>query len=79
MVRLLKTLAFHQNAPELFIALVQACRYCGQLDASLAAHRRALELDPNVRTSVTHTYFLLGNFERSLFWYGTVAGNCVAR
>jgi tetratricopeptide (TPR) repeat protein len=74
MVRLLKAVAFHQNAPGLFAALVQACRYCGQLDASLAAHRRALELDPNARTSVTHTYFLLGDYERSLFWYGTVAG-----
>ena len=74
MVRLLKTVASHPNAPGLFAALVQACRYCGQLDASLAAHRRALELDPNALTSVTHTYFLLGDYERSLFWYGTVAG-----
>jgi TolB-like protein len=68
MVRLLKRLSFHQNAPELFAALVHACRYCGQLDASVAAHRKARELDPNARTSVAHTYFALGDFERTLFW-----------
>jgi hypothetical protein len=56
------------------VALVHACRYCGQLDASVAAHRKALELDPNARTSVAHTYFALGDFERTLFWYGTGAG-----
>jgi DNA-binding winged helix-turn-helix (wHTH) protein len=74
MVRLLKRLSSHQNAPELFAALVHACRYCGQPEASLAAHRKALELDPNARTSVAHTYFALGDFERTLFWYGTSAG-----
>jgi DNA-binding winged helix-turn-helix (wHTH) protein/tetratricopeptide (TPR) repeat protein len=74
MVRLLNTLTFHQNSPELFAALVHACRYCGQLDASLAAHRKAVELDPSAHTSVAHTYFALGDFERTLFWYGTGAG-----
>lgn len=69
MVRLLKRLSSHQNAPELFTALVHACRYCGQLDASLAAHRKARQLDPNAHTSVAHTYFALGDFERTIAWY----------
>jgi len=54
--------------------LVHACRYCGQLDASLAAHKRAIELDRNARTSVAHTYFAKGDYERALFWYGTGPG-----
>jgi DNA-binding winged helix-turn-helix (wHTH) protein/tetratricopeptide (TPR) repeat protein len=74
MVRLLERLASHQSAPELFAALVHACRYCGQLDASLAAHRRALQLDPNACSSVAHTYFALGDYEKTLFWYGTSVG-----
>lgn len=69
MVRLLRRLSSHQNAPELFTALVHACRYCGQLEASLAAHHKALRLDPNARTSVAHTYFALGDFERTIAWY----------
>src|SRR5579862_9330876 len=44
--------------PELLVGLVSACRYCGLLDASVAAHRRAIELDPRIRTSVAHTWFL---------------------
>lgn len=50
--------------PELLVGLVSACRYCGLLDASVAAHNRALELDPKVRTSVAHTWFLQANHAR---------------
>ena len=74
MVRLLRRVVTHQSSPDLFAALVHACRYCGQLDASVAAHHRALQLDPKAHTSVAHTYFLLGDYERSLFWYGTRGG-----
>jgi DNA-binding winged helix-turn-helix (wHTH) protein/tetratricopeptide (TPR) repeat protein len=74
MVRLLRRLRSHRNSPELFAALVHACRYCGQLEASLAAHRRALELDSRVRTSVAHTWFALGDYDRALFWYGNREG-----
>ncbi len=42
MVRLLRRAESHDSDPELFCGLVQACRYCGQLEASLAAHRRAM-------------------------------------
>ncbi len=73
-IRLLGQLASRPNATELFVALVHACRYCGLLDASLAAHNRALQLDPRARTSVTHTHFALGDYERALFWYGTSTG-----
>jgi DNA-binding winged helix-turn-helix (wHTH) protein/tetratricopeptide (TPR) repeat protein len=74
MVRLLRRLAVSQNSPDLFAALVQVCRYCGLLDASLAAFRRARHLDPYVRTSVAHTWFALGDFERALLSYDTDAG-----
>jgi DNA-binding winged helix-turn-helix (wHTH) protein/tetratricopeptide (TPR) repeat protein len=70
MVRLLRRVRSHRNSPELFTALVHACRYCGQLDSSVAAHRRALQLDSRVRTSVAHSYFALGDYDRALFWYG---------
>jgi DNA-binding winged helix-turn-helix (wHTH) protein/tetratricopeptide (TPR) repeat protein len=71
MVRLLRRAESHDSDPELFCGLVQACRYCGQLEASLAAHRRAMELDSNMRTSVAHTYFALADYEQALYWYGT--------
>ncbi|HXH24519.1 MAG TPA: winged helix-turn-helix domain-containing protein [Vicinamibacterales bacterium] len=44
--------------------LVSACRYCGLLDASLAAHERARRLEPRIRTSVVHTWFLRGDWEK---------------
>ncbi len=69
MIRLLQRARRHDNDPELFAGLVQACRYCGQLDASLAAHRRVVELDPNAHTSVAHTFFLKADFEKTLYWY----------
>lgn len=74
MVRLLTALQPHQNSPELLAGLVHACRYCGLLDASLAAHKRALEVDPTARTSAAHSFFAMGDYERALFWYGTGAG-----
>jgi DNA-binding winged helix-turn-helix (wHTH) protein/tetratricopeptide (TPR) repeat protein len=50
--------------PELLAGLVSTCRYCGLLDASLAAHTRALELEPRIRTSVPHTWFLQADHTR---------------
>src|SRR5579864_93350 len=44
--------------PELLAGLVSACRYCGLLDASVAAHARAVSLEPKIRTSVPHTWFM---------------------
>ncbi len=50
--------------PEIMAGLVTACRYCGLLDASIAAHERARRLDPRINTSVMHTWFMLGDYER---------------
>jgi len=74
MIRLLKTLELNQNNPEIFAALVHACRYCGQIEASIAAHERTFRLDRNFPTSVAHTYFALCDYEKTLYWYDTKAG-----
>jgi eukaryotic-like serine/threonine-protein kinase len=55
-----------QSDPELFTGLVIACRFCGLLDASLAADRQARRLDPAARTSVMYTHFMLGDWERAI-------------
>jgi TolB-like protein len=62
MVRLVERA--HTADPELLAGLVSACRYCGLLDASAAAHARALELEPKIRTSVGHTWFLQADYAR---------------
>lgn len=54
----------HTPDPEIFVGLVSTCRYCGLLDASVAAHKRAVELDPKIRTSVPHTWFLQADHAR---------------
>jgi tetratricopeptide (TPR) repeat protein len=51
--------------PELYGGLVVACRYCGLFEASLAADERARSLDPNVRTSVHYTYWMMGDYQRA--------------
>ena len=50
--------------PEVMAGLVTACRYCGLLDASVAAHERAKKLDAKIGTSVMHTWFMRGDFAR---------------
>jgi serine/threonine protein kinase len=65
MTRLLGRASSHSD-PEIFTGLVIACRFCGLLDASLAADRQARRLDPTVRTSVMYTHFMLGDWERAL-------------
>ena len=74
MIRLLKALEWSESNPEIFAALVHACRYCGQLGASITAHERAFRLDRHRHTSVAHTYFALGDYEKALHWYGTSGG-----
>ncbi len=69
MVRLLGQEERHPNDPEGFLGLVQACRYCGLLDESVRAHHRARRLDSRIATGVAHTFFLLGDYERTLEWY----------
>jgi tetratricopeptide (TPR) repeat protein len=65
MGRLLSRANSHSD-PEIFTGLVIACRFCGLLDASLAADRQARRLDPAARTSVMYTHFMLGDWERAL-------------
>lgn len=62
MVRLLGRAAVSISDPELFAGLTQVCRYCGLLEASLAAHEQARRLDPQIRTSVAHTHFMRGDY-----------------
>ena len=69
MLRLLERARSHRNDPELFAGLVQACRYCDELDASIAAHFRGRHLDPHLMTSAAHTYFLLGDYANTLDCY----------
>jgi eukaryotic-like serine/threonine-protein kinase len=74
MLRLLDRARFRRNDPDLFAGLVQACRYCDELDASVAAHHRGRHLDPHLVTSVEHTYFLLGDYSKTLDGYAKKTG-----
>lgn len=65
MLRLVRRASSRSSDPDLFAALVPACRYCGLLRESLAAYERAKRLDPNVHTSVQHTFFMLGDYLRA--------------
>jgi tetratricopeptide (TPR) repeat protein len=66
MLRLLRQAGNGRSDPELFAGLCSAARYCGLLEASRAAHQRAKQLDPKIRTSIIHTYFQLGEYEQVL-------------
>ena len=66
MLRLLERTKHHRADPELLAGLVHALRYCGLLDASVAAFEQARRLDPNVVTSVCHTFWMLGDPRRAV-------------
>ncbi len=66
MVRLLERVSTGAADPHLFAGLVVACRFCGLLDASLAADRRARRLDPSIQTSVQYTYWALGDYQQAM-------------
>jgi serine/threonine protein kinase/tetratricopeptide (TPR) repeat protein len=63
MVRLLRRARERTADPELFAALSHSLRYCGLLQASLAAAIQARRLDPKVRVSAAHTCFMLGDYD----------------
>jgi len=65
-LRLLGRVKTRSNDPDLFAGLVQACRYVGLLDASVAAYHRATRLDPGIVTSVAHSFFMLGQYQRAI-------------
>jgi len=50
--------------PELFAGLISPLRYNGLLEASVAAHARAIALEPKIRTSVPHSWFLERDYAR---------------
>lgn len=66
MRRLLRIGAKYPRSTEVYAGLTLACRFCGLLEHSVAAHRKARRLDPTAATSVTHTYFHQRAFLRSL-------------
>jgi tetratricopeptide (TPR) repeat protein len=66
MVRLVARARAGSSQPELYAALVQACRFCGLLEASVAAHERAHQLDRHILTSVDHTWWHLREYDRAL-------------
>jgi len=62
--RLLRTGAKHPQSADVFAGLTYVCRFCGLLEESVLAHRKARRLDPTAGTSVTHTYFQ----QRAYLW-----------
>src|SRR5262249_15502191 len=66
MKRLLERAQRRRNDHELFAGLAHVCRYCGLLQPAVAAHHEARRLDPQIPTTVMHTYFMLGDYERAL-------------
>lgn len=75
--RLLGRARQRRTDAEVFAGLSHVCRYCGLLHAAVAAHYEARRLDPLIATSVAHTYFMMGEYEKSLessagdYGYGT--------
>ena len=65
-VRLLGRVRERTSEPDLYAGLVHACRYAGLLNASIAAYERAKRLDPSIRTSVAHTYYMNGQYGRAI-------------
>ena len=64
--RLLTRAQQRRSEAALFAGLAHVSRYCGLLRAALAAHQEARRLDPQIGTSISHTYFMLGDYERAL-------------
>jgi len=64
--RLLRCAQTGSSSPDLFVALVLCCRFCGLLEASVAAHESARQLDLQIATSVSHTYYQLGDYDNAL-------------
>ena len=66
LLRLLTRLQRQPTDPNLFGALCHVSRYCGLLDVSVAAHKRARMLDPKIPTSVLLTFMMLGDYANVL-------------
>jgi eukaryotic-like serine/threonine-protein kinase len=66
MARLLRQTKLRPANADVFAGLVHACRYCGLLDEALAAYQLARERDPDIRTSVAHTYLMRGSYTEAI-------------
>jgi eukaryotic-like serine/threonine-protein kinase len=66
MKRLLERAHRRTNDPELFAGLGHVLRYCGMLQPALRAQQEARRLDPLIPTSINHTYFMLGEYQKAL-------------
>ncbi len=75
--RLLDRARRRRSDPELFAGLGHVCRYCGLLQAALRAQQEARRLDPLIPTSVNHTYFMFGEYEKALEFSGGDFGYCL--
>jgi len=64
--RLLQRARVRPNDAELFSGLGHVSRYCGLLRLALIAHQEARRLDPQIATSVNHTYFMMGEYAKAL-------------
>jgi tetratricopeptide (TPR) repeat protein len=64
--RLLDRAHRRKSDADLFAGLGHVCRYCGLLQAALQAQLEARRLDPLISTSINHTYFMLGDYQRAL-------------
>lgn len=74
MRRLFERLKLHPTEAESFSSLVQVLRFRGLLRESVEVHRRAVKLDPAVRTSVAHTFFLAGEYKTAIEAYSGRTG-----
>jgi eukaryotic-like serine/threonine-protein kinase len=61
LVRLIGRVGERRADPQIYVALVQTCRYVGLLDESRAAHQHAARLERNVKTSIAFTSFMAGD------------------
>jgi len=66
MVRILGQAERHPHDPELFGGLVQAAATAASWTNPSVPHHHARRLDPRIVTSVAHTFFLLGDYQRTL-------------
>lgn len=69
-VRLVERVSARGDEAESFAGLVQALRFCGLLDESVAASNRAAAIDPTTITSVPHTHFLRCDYHAAIDTYG---------
>ena len=66
LLRLVRRARQRRADAALYAGLVHACRYCGLLDASVAAAEQAKHIDPQISTGVALTYWMRGEYERAL-------------